>query len=148
MSRTVTVTELISRIRYQSDTQGLTVRHTDAELTTLVNQAIQAHRERVSFNNGISHYLTPYSSTFTAGKTPPFQFKVLDLSSGPSPAITRIYSIEFTMNGEVYTLDGVSFDERNEYSSQPTAPVAWAPITTYKVAILPAPDSTYAYTVW
>jgi hypothetical protein len=148
MSRTVTVNELITRIQYQADIQGLTVRHTTTELTTLINQAIQAHRERVSFNNGIFHYLNSYSSTFTAGKTSPFQFKVLDLSSGPSPAITRIYSIEFTHNGEIYTLDGVSFDERNEYSSQPSTPVAWAPMTTYKVAIMPAPDTTYAFTVW
>lgn len=148
MARTATVNELISRIQYQADIQGLTVRHTTTELTTLINQAIQAHRERVSFSNGIFNYLAPYSSTFTAGKTSPYQFRVLDLSSGPSPAVTRVYSVEYTKNGEVYTLDGVSFDERNDYGSQPSDPVAWAPITTYKLAILPAPDAAYAFTVW
>jgi hypothetical protein len=148
MSRTVSVDELISRIRYQADIQGLTVRHTDTELTTLINQAIQAHRERVSFDAGISHYLTAHSSTFTAGKTSPYQFNVLDLSTAPTDPVTRIYSLEITINDTVKTLDGVSFSERNDYANSPSEPVAWAPIQTCKIAILPAPDQAYAYTVW
>ncbi len=148
MSRTVSVDELISRIRYQADIQGLTVRHTDTELTTLINQAIQAHRERVSFDSGISHYLTSYSSTFTAGKTSPFQFGVLDLSTAPSEPVTRIYALEITINDTVKTLDGVSFSERNDYANSPSEPVAWSPIQTCKIAILPAPDQAYSYTVW
>ncbi len=148
MSRTITVNDLIDKIRYQADIQGLTVRHTATELTALINDAIQAHRERVSFDAGIGHYLTSYSSTLTAGKTSPFQFSVLDLSSGPNPTLTRLYSLEITVNDTVKTLDGVSFSERNNYANSPSEPVAWAPIQTYKFAILPAPDQAYSFTAW
>jgi hypothetical protein len=147
MSRAYSINDLIERIRYQSDTQGLTVRHTAAEITVLINQAIQSHRERISFA-GISHYLTNYATTVTAGATSPFKFKVLDLSSGPSPALVRAYSVDLTYNNDIETLDAVAFSERNDFSYQPSVPRAWAPMQTYKLAILPAPDATYSINVW
>lgn len=144
MSRTRTLTELISDIRTQSNTQGVTVRHTDADITRAINQSIQRHRREVS-QEGITNYLSAYSSTLTAGATSPHAFGVLDLSSGPSPALVRLYGLDITVDGVARTLKSVSFSERNDYGSQADVPEAWAPMTTYKVAILPAPASTYTY---
>lgn len=148
MSRTRTLTELIADVRFQSNTQGITVRHTDADITRLLNQEIQAHREEVS-QEGITNYLSSYSSTFTAGNTSPNMFAVLDLASGPSPALVRTYGIDVVLNAqEQKTLHAVSFSERSDYGGTPGLPQAWAPYQSYKVAIFPAPAYAYTYIVW
>lgn len=148
MARTRTLTELIADVRFQSSTQGFTVRHTDADITRLINQEIQAHREEVSLD-GVANYLVSYSSTFTAGNTSPYTFATLDLSSGPSPALVRLYGLDILVtSNETKTLKAVSFAERSDYGGVPAEPVAWAPISTYKIAILPAPATAYTYVAW
>jgi hypothetical protein len=144
MARTRTLTNLISDVRTQSNTQGVTVRHTDADITRALNQEIQRHRREVS-QDGITNYLTHYSSTMTAGATSPHVFGVLDLSTGPSPALVRLYGLDITVSGYAKTLHAVSFSERSDYGSQADTPEAWAPMTTYKFAILPAPAQAYTY---
>jgi hypothetical protein len=138
-------------IRFQSDTAGLTLRHTDADLLIVINQSIQRFREMVS-DAGFSYYLTPSAAaSFTTGATSPYAFKVLDIAS-LSPTAVRIYGIDVTVSGAIHSLDAVDFAERNkyQYSDGPSTgvPVAFSMYSDTKVAILPPPDATYAYTIW
>lgn len=148
MSRTVTLLSLRDSVRYHASVQGFTVRHSDSDLNRLINTCIQEHREEVSLD-GIANYLVPYSSTFTAGNTSPYTFGVLDLSSGPSPALVRLYGLDILVtSNETKTLKPVAFSERSDYGGVPAEPEAWAQISTYKYAILPAPATAYTYVAW
>lgn len=144
MSRTRTLTEMIADVRFQADLQGFTVRHTDADITRLLNQAVNEHRRDVSLE-GVTNYLAVYSSTFTAGNTSPHKFGVLDLSSGPNPALVHLYGLDLVINDEQRTLHAVSLSERSDYGGSPAEPEAWAPMTAYKYAIFPAPATAYTY---
>ncbi len=144
MSRTRTLTELIADVRFQGSIEGFTVRHSDAQITRMLNQEIQAHREQVSLE-GIANYLASYSTTFTSGNTSPFKYAVLNLASGPSPALTRLYGIDVIVGNEAKTLHPVAYSERNDYGGQPGEPECWAQITSYTFAILPAPAYAYTY---
>ncbi len=147
MSRTITLTNLLAQVRYQASVQGLTVRHSDADLTALINSSIQLHREMVSLE-GISNYLVSHSSTLVAGNTSPYKFAVLDLASGPSPALVRVYGFDIIVGNEAKTLHPVAFSERNDYGGEPGEPEAWAPYQLYKIALFPAPAYAYTYVVW
>ncbi len=144
MARTRTLTDLIADVRAQASLEGMTVRHTDAQITRLINQEIQAHREAVSLE-GIANYLSSYSSTFTAGNTSPNKYAVLNLATGPNPEVVRLYGIDVIIGNEAKTLHPVSFSERNDYGGEPGEPEAWAQITQYTYAILPAPAYAYTY---
>src|SRR5688572_26314557 len=144
MSRTRTLTELIADVRFQGSIEGFTVRHTDAQITRLLNQSISWHRRAISLE-GIAQCLVQYSTTFTAGNTSPYKYAVLNLASGPNPALTRLYGIDVIVGSEAKTLKSVSFSERNDYGGQPGEPEAWAQITNYTYAILPAPASALTY---
>ncbi len=147
MSRTVTLTNLLAQVRYQASIQGFTVRHSDSDLTALINTSIQLHREMVSLE-GVSNYLSSYSSTFSPGNTSPNKFALLDLSSGPNPALVRPYGVDVIVGNEQKTLHAVSFSERSDYGGQPGEPEAWAQYQLYKLAIFPAPAYAYTYIVW
>jgi len=145
VSRTRTLAELRSDIRDQASINGFSVRHSDTLLTRLVNQEIQAHRAEVSLD-GVTNYLSFYSSTFTTGNTSPHKFALLDLSSGPSPALVRPYGLDIIVNDTSQkTLKAVSMSERADYGGQPGEPEAWAQYQSYKLAIFPAPATAYTY---
>jgi hypothetical protein len=148
MSRTVTLSQLEDDVRFQADLIGATVRHTSAQVRRLINQSIQAFREDIS-NDGNTHYLVPYSGTLTVGATSPFSFLSLDLSA-ISPAIVRTYMFEVTKDGAVHSLEHRPFTEHNVWSGPSVTgfPRNWAHYQTAKLAIQPAPDATYAYTLW
>lgn len=149
MSRTASLTTLISDVRAKGDFGGASVRHTDAQITRLINQAIQAFRRRVS-DEGSTHYLVSSSGTLGSAPTSPYPFYQLDLSA-LSPALVRTYGIDVTFpSGNVVSLDYVPFNERARYgsASQGGTPVAWSHFRTDQVAILPAPDQALPYVVW
>lgn len=151
MARTATLTVLRDQIRALSDTQGLTARHTNADLLRAINQSIQHFREKVSAH-GSKNYLTHATGTLTVGATSPFAFGVLDLSA-LSPNVVRVYGIELTVNGIVRPLEQVDFDSRNDFQQAEGGtnrgePVAFANYQKARVAILPASDAAYPYTVW
>lgn len=129
--------------------QGVTLRHTDADLTREVNQAIQRFREWVS-ERGSPLYLTPHNAVLTIGPTSPYAWRELDLSA-LTPLMVRPYRVDVTIQGRVEQLQAVSFDERTEYQGatgpENGFPVAWIHYG-YKIGILPPPDSAYAVTVW
>lgn len=149
MSRTVTLTQLRADIAAQADFVGATGRYPDAVVDRFVNQSIQRFREKLS-TEGVTHYLVSTSGTLAAGATSPFAFGSLDLSA-VTPSVVRSYGVDVTINGGfIKTLQHVPFTERNSYGG-PTGkgePRDWAHYQTRKIAILPAPEGTYPYTVW
>lgn len=133
-------------VRWLADTQSLTLRHTDSDLNRAINQSIQRFRELVS-SHSINHYLVSVTKSTTAGATSPYPFQVLDLSA-ESPLVTRVYSVDATVTGTVIPLVAEQFSARADYQGIPGPPAAFASMTTYKLAILPAPDSVYQLVIW
>jgi len=149
VSRTVALSVLIADVRFKADAGGASVRHTDVQITRLINQSIQMFRERIS-DDGSQHYLVPYSGTLGIGPTSPFAFYQLDLSSGPSPSLVRTYGLDVTIDGQVCKLEHVPFESRNDYGTVPggSRPIAWFHIRTDQVGIVPASSGAYPFTVW
>lgn len=149
MARTVTLSQLRTDVAAQCDfAVGASGRYTPTLLTRYINQSVQRFRERVS-NSGMTHYLTSSSGTVSSGATSPYSFKVLD-ASGFSPAVVRVYGVDLTVSGVIYTLEHRPFEERNKYGS-PTStgiPHSWAMYQTTSIALMPAPSQSYSYTVW
>jgi hypothetical protein len=148
VSRNVTLGQLKADVRDQADVAGLEARHTASLLVRRINQSIQRFRERLS-TEGCQHFLTSTTQTLSAGATSPYPFYALDLS-GVSPSVVRTYAVDLTVNGEVKTLVHVPFEERARYGSAQSLsePVAWSNYQTAKVAIMPAPGSSYTAVVW
>lgn len=149
MARTVTLSQLRTDVAAQCDFSiGASGRYTPTLLTRLINQSVQRFRERIS-NEGMTHYLVATTGTVTSGATSPFSFKSLDLSA-TSPAIVRVYGVDLTVNGIVKTLAHRPFQERNDYGAPSITgePMAWAMYQTTTIALMPAPNQSYSYTVW
>lgn len=152
MARTRSLTNLLADLDYVADTQGLTTRHDPTNKTRALNQSIQRFREKLS-TEGFSHFLQPYSTTTAVGATSPFPFQVVDLGSGPAPALVRVFRVHVTYNNRVYDLEGVEFTEVTRYQDayngvRAGIPIAFASQTTTKVALMPPPDAAYAITYW
>lgn len=98
---------------------------------------------------GCQHYLTSVTKTLSAGATSPYPFYALDLSS-ESPSVVRTYAVDLIVGGETKTLIHVPFEQRSNYGSSVSLsePVAWSNYQTAKVAIMPAPGSSYSAVVW
>jgi hypothetical protein len=133
-------------VRWLADTQSLTLRHTDLDLTRAINQSIQRFRELVS-SHSINHYLISVTKSTSAGATAPYPFQVLDLSSEVQP-VTRVYSVDATVNGTIVPLTAEQFSARTDYQGMQGPPAAFASMTTYRLAIMPAPDASYPLVVW
>jgi hypothetical protein len=148
VSRNVSLGQLLADVKDQADVKGLEVRHTASLLTRRINQSIQRFRERLS-TEGCQHFLTSATKTLSAGATSPYPFYALDLSS-ESPSVVRTYAVDLTVNGQTKTLIHVPFQERARWGSQTSLgePVAWTNYQTAKVAIMPAPSSSYEAVVW
>ena len=150
MARNKTLAQLRALVRWQADISGLTLRHTDADLTTEINQSIQRFREMVS-DNGFQYYLTTSTGTLPVGQTAPYPFGVLDLAA-VSPNVVRVHGLDVTVNSQTHSLDAVDFAERTryQYPDGPSGgvPVAFTMWTDTKVAILPPSQSAYSYVLW
>lgn len=147
MADTVTLGQLVEDIRFQSDGLGLSARHTPAALRRAVNKSIKHFREIVSAD-GVSHYLESYSSTTGAGASSPFHFRTLDLSTGPDPAVVRVYGIDVNFDGNWRSLLNVDFSARNDYGTNGGEVAAFANYQTAKVALLPAPSTSRTFVAW
>lgn len=150
MARTATLTVLLAQVRYLGNIQGMTARHSDSDLTRAINQSIQHFREKVSAH-GSRNYLLHSTGTLATGATSPFAFTVLDLSA-LTPAVVRVFGIDITVQGRIVPLEQVDFDSRNDFQDWGTVslqrePVAYANYQQAKVAILPASNAAYPYTV-
>lgn len=149
MARTITLANLRTAIATQGDfTISTSGRYSPTSLNFYINSSIQRFRERVT-NEGITHYLTSTSGSVSSGATSPYSFKSLDLSA-VTPAVVRVYGVDLTVSSIVKTLAHRPFQERNDYGAPSITgePMAWAMYQTTSVAIMPAPNQSYAYTVW
>lgn len=148
MARNVTLAQLRADVQDQADIAGATTRHVASLLTRYVNQSIQRFREKLA-NEGATHFLTSTTGNLGTGATSPYPFYALDLSSA-NPSIVRTYAVDINVNGVVKSLVHVPFADRSEFGGPLTTgePVAWAHYQTRKVAIMPAPNSAYAYVAW
>lgn len=147
MSRTATLGQILDDVKDQADTLGADLRHTESRLVRKVNQSVQRFREAITIE-GISLYLKASTGTMTAGIESPFGFRTLDISGITD--LVRPYGLDVTISGVVYTLPQVPFRGRNDYGggSFAATPDAWAQYNRDSLAILPAPDAAYAYTLW
>ncbi len=149
MARNVTLSQLRTDVAAQADVvTSASGRYTPTLLTRRINQSVQRFRERICAE-GIAHYLVSTSGTLSAGATSPYSFQELDLSN-VSPSIVRVFGVDITYSNVVSTLAHRPFQERNDFGGPSTTgiPRAWAAYNTRKVAVMPAPDQNYAYTVW
>ncbi len=149
MSRLVSLSQLRTDVATQCDfVVGASGRYTSTILTRYLNQSVMRFRERVS-NEGMTHYLVSTTGTVTSGATSPYSFKQLDLSA-VSPAIVRVYGVDLTVNNIVKTLAHRPFQERNDYGAPGITgePACWAMYQTTSIALMPAPNQSYSYTVW
>ncbi len=150
MARLKTLDQLRALVRWQADAAGLTLRHTDNDLATELNESIQRFREMIS-DNGFPYYLTTATGSLPVGVTSPHPFGVLDISA-LSPSAVRIYGLDVTVSGTTHSLDAVDFAERTryQYPDGPTGgvPVAFTMWTDTKIALLPPSQSAYSYVLW
>jgi hypothetical protein len=150
MSRTVSLLQLRTDIADQCDFSTSTSgRYTPTLLNRLINQSIQRFRERISAT-GSTRFLVSATGSIARGTTGTYAFQTLDLSA-LSPSVVRVYGLDITVGGRVVTLAHRPFAEHNEFITDQTMtgqPIAWAEFQTRSLAILPAPDATYPYTVW
>jgi len=149
MARTVTLLQLRTDISYQADiVTGTTGRYTTDMLNRFINQSIQRFRERVS-QEGIQHYLVSATGSISAGATSPYPFATLDMSAF-SPNVVRTFGVDITYQNVVRTLQHRPLAERSAWGGPQIVgmPEAWSHIQTDLLAILPAPDQAYPYTIW
>lgn len=159
MARTRTLAELAADVRYLADIEGATARHPDANIYRLINESWQSLRELCTAN-GHRLYLTSATGNLVAGATSGASFGTLDLPA----SCVRVFALDVVdSSGRRHTLDPIDFSQRNEFFDVSNLPSTGLPrafhiynvgtestttVTQGKLALLPAPDSTYAYTLW
>lgn len=152
MARTRTIAQLVADVRFRSDTEGLTQRHTDAAIGRLINESWQAMREFL-VDHGEPCYLKQATGNLTAGALAGTSFGALSI---PTDAI-RVFGIDVSVGGTYLSLEPLPFAARND-ASTPGVPQSFfvynvgtesgATVTAGKIALFPAPDTAYAYSLW
>jgi hypothetical protein len=154
VSRSRSLLQMRTDLRWQADQLGATLRHDDTSLTRIINQSIQRWREWVS-EQGSPLYLTPHSGTLTVGPTSPYAFGTLDFFSWV-PGPVHVYQLEVTVNGQVLDVPQIPFEQRNQYQGifgpTPTGATQSIPVGFFRygttLGIVPPPQSAYPYTAW
>lgn len=168
MARTRTVTELIADVRYRANIEGETARHPDANLQRLINESWQELREMIS-DAGYPFFLKAKSGTLVAGPMTPDATSDPALKAAfgtlPLPAdCLRVYGVDLEIDGGMVELEPLAFERRNAYqigSTRAGRPVGFYPydmgqevtsapttVAAGALALFPAPDTTYKYTLW
>lgn len=157
-ARTRTLAQLRADVQYYADVVSGSARHPDSNINRLINESWQELRMLVS-DNGHQAYMKATSGNLTAGATSPFAFGTLSIPDD----LVSLYAVDVTIAAnDVRSLDVVPFSERNEWRSSfgtnTGIPIAChiynigtestTTVTAGKLAILPAPDAAYAYTLW
>lgn len=149
MSRTVTLAELETRVRWQANAVGATLRHTSTRIRVEINQSIQRFRWLVT-DAGNPFYLETVGVTIAAGSasaingvTPPWQ--TLSIAAG-TVAVHDVLLRE-EAGGEFRKLDAVSLDGGTQYGTQAGVPQAWTALTPSSLAVFPPPDRAYSLLV-
>jgi hypothetical protein len=165
VARTRTVTELIADVRYRANIEGETARHSDANIQRLINESWQELRELIS-DAGYPYYLKAKSGALTPGPVVPDAASDPNLTAGfgtlPLPTdCLRVYGVDLEIDGVLVELEPLAFERRNAYQvngSRVGRPIAFYPynmgqeatttVAAGALAILPAPESNYKYTLW
>jgi len=157
-ARTRTLAQLRGDVQYKGDFTSASLRHPDASVNRLINESWQKLRSIVS-DNGHQLYLKSLSGNLTAGVTSPYAFGTLALPSD----LVQLYAIDVTVTlTDIRALDAISFSERNEwrsvYGALTGVPTCFhvfnmgtevtTTVTAGTVALMPAPDQAYAYSLW
>jgi len=152
MARTRTMAQLVADVRFRSDTEGLTQRHTDAAIGRLINESWQAMREYL-VDHGEPAYLKQATGNLTAGVLAGTSFGALTI---PTDAI-RVFGIDVLVSGSYVSLEPLPFAARND-ATTPGIPRSFfvynvgtelaINVTPGKIALFPAPAAAYAYTLW
>ena len=157
-ARTITLDVLRADLLYLADIPSSSTRHTTANLNRILNKSWQRMRAMVS-DNGHQAYLKAASGTLTAGLTSPYPFGTLSLPDD----LASLYGFHVTVaTNDIRPVDVVPFSQVTEYQTRfggstgiPTAchiynigTESTTTVTAGKLAILPAPQAAYAYTLW
>ena len=152
MARTRTMAQLVADVRFRSDTEGLTARHTDAAIGRLINESWQAMREYL-VDHGEPAYLKQATGNLTAGVLAGTSFGSLAL---PADAV-RVFGLSVLVSGSYVNLDPLPFSARNDEST-PGVPRSFfiynlgvestTTVTPGRIALFPAPDAAYTYSLW
>jgi hypothetical protein len=155
-----TLTQILADVRFASDTQGLTDRHSDADLTLAVNASIRSLRGLVTAR-GFPYFLSATSATALAGT----QVSDEQYSSVPwPPTALQIHGIDVetaTGGGDWRPLRPITWGQRRDrpglYPSTTGVPEEFAvlslpqgsgPSTTAgSIALFPA-GSSGNYKIW
>lgn len=147
MARNVTLDQLETRIRWQADRVGATLRIDDTDLDREINESIQRLRRIVS-DAGIPYYLQNKGITISAGVGSAIDgvspnYGTVDISAF-SPAVVSVYGVDLRLpNGEFIALDAVGLNARNDYGAEPGVPVAFTLLEDTTIAIFPPPEASY-----
>ena len=132
----LTGTEMIARVRFAADLQGNTVRHTDADILTAINQSIASYRRLLS-RLDIANY-----ATFTVLST------ASNVSTVSAPAAEEVLGMQVTLNNVVTTIHRAANMEQTQYRIA-GRPATWMlrdrPGSTgvMDIQLFPTPDTVY-----
>ena len=167
MARTRTLAQLVARVRYQADVEGLTSRHPDSDIRQLINDSWQTLRELVT-EHGSPLFLKATSGTMTAGAIVPDASGAPNLEAGfgtinlPADCL-RVHGVDVEVNGQLLPLEPLPFNSRDDWqdwwgNNRTDAPFGFVvydigqesttTVAAGKIALLPAPDEPYSYTIW
>jgi hypothetical protein len=157
MARTITLANLRALVQWVSDTSGLSLRHTTADLNTQINLSKQRFREAIS-DAGLPYYLVSKNGTTGVGPTSPYAFHEIDMTAF-APTVVRVYGVDLTISARIVSLAACEFEERNSFQPAPFAvggssslsngfPLAFTMYNDVKLCLLPPPMAAYPYTVW
>jgi hypothetical protein len=152
-----TLTQLIADVRFISDTEGLTLRHPDADLTLRINESIRALRALVT-TSGLPYFLTNTTSATLAGT----QITGESYSEVPWPSTAvQIHGVDVEFagsSGDWYPLQPITWVQRRTYAyGRDGSPCAFAvravpqgsgsATTAGVIAIFPAATAG-SYKIW
>ncbi len=165
MSRPIALSALRARVRKLADigpdTTSASARHPNSDVNTLINVNWQSLRRKLVQTAGArTLYLKPATATMAPGATAPYAWAVIS----PPADMAHLVGLEVLLsNGKRKSLTPSSWSLRNESYDEALAIATGEPreffvynmgtevgsaVTAGSIGIIPAPDGTYAYTLW
>ena len=149
MPMTVTLTELLSRVRTRADMVGSDF-VTDTELTYWINESIRSLYDMLVKAYGEDYFISSKSFNTVSGQSE----YALDASPVSISDFYKLKGVDVVFStDDVRTLRRFTFRDRNRYSPQATWTSGGAKAIVYrlqggKLWLLPAPVGVYAVKVW
>lgn len=136
MARTRTLTDLLADVRYLADIEGQTARHTDAQLTRRLNQAIAAYRRKFRQLYVVSSSVNTVAGTATLAL----------------PAtLDSLERVAITVNGSTWVIYPATSYERHDYDLGQPSPSDGVPaqyrLEGSSLYLMPTPGGVYAMTL-